>query len=174
MGKSIRTQSGIVLVSSLVFLLVISLLGVNAITGNSLDMRMANSAHDRMLALHAAESALLEIETWFESSAEDGQAHNDLFFVLTNAESEDYPFLYDASDARADWDSYSWTDGTYGVTNPLPNTSQAPRFIIEFIDNAAINGSPNQTANQFIVTVIGYGANPQSRVKIQQQFYYLN
>lgn len=169
----LQKQQGMVLVSSLVFLFVITLLGVSAMSGNSLEIRMASNAQDKAFAFQAAEGALLEVEDWLESETA-GQPHHSLFFVLTKAGTEEYPFLYNASNGRAAWDEFEWTTGTYGTTNKMAAASWPPRYMIEYIASDDVNGSPNQTANQFIVTVVGYGANPNSRVKIQQQYFYLD
>ncbi|MDN5872575.1 MAG: PilX N-terminal domain-containing pilus assembly protein, partial [Nitrococcus sp.] len=59
-----QTQSGAVLVVSLLFLLVMTLIGITAMQGVSLEEKMAGNARGGTLALQAAEAALREGEEW--------------------------------------------------------------------------------------------------------------
>ncbi|MDN5850752.1 MAG: PilX N-terminal domain-containing pilus assembly protein [Nitrococcus sp.] len=57
-------QNGSVLVVSLLFLLVMTLIGITAMQGVSLEEKMAGNARGGTLALQAAEAALREGEEW--------------------------------------------------------------------------------------------------------------
>lgn len=59
---------GIALVTSLVFLLVLTLLATGAMRETTLQERMAGNLRDRNLALQAAEAALREAENWVGST----------------------------------------------------------------------------------------------------------
>jgi type IV pilus assembly protein PilX len=53
-----RRQSGAVLIVSLLFLVILTILGVTAMTGTTLEHRMAGNTRDYAIALQAAEAAL--------------------------------------------------------------------------------------------------------------------
>lgn len=60
------SQSGAALVVSLVFLMALTLLGVAAVSGNTLQQRMTYSVAETNLAFQAAESAVATGENWLE------------------------------------------------------------------------------------------------------------
>ena len=53
-----RRQSGAVLIVSLLFLVVLTILGITAMTGTTLEHRMAGNTRDHAVAMQAAEAAL--------------------------------------------------------------------------------------------------------------------
>lgn len=59
----LRNEQGFVLVTSLIFLVVLTLLAVSAINSSTLQERMAANQRDRSRALHAANAALRHAET---------------------------------------------------------------------------------------------------------------
>ena len=63
-GATGRAQRGMVLVVSLVFLLVLTILGLAAIQNTSLEERMAGNLRSENVALQAAEAALRGGELW--------------------------------------------------------------------------------------------------------------
>lgn len=65
--KPMKYQTGVVLITSLVILLVMTVLGVTAIQSTVLEERMAGNFRDRHLAFQAAEAALRNGETWMLS-----------------------------------------------------------------------------------------------------------
>lgn len=63
-----RLHAGSVLIISLLFLLVISILAVASIQDTILQERMSGNLHDRNLAFQASEAALREGEQWLNAS----------------------------------------------------------------------------------------------------------
>ena len=57
-----KKQDGVVLIVSLLILLVTTLLGVTAMQGTNLEMKMANNTAQRLRVFHAAEAALKRAE----------------------------------------------------------------------------------------------------------------
>src|SRR3989344_628961 len=57
-------QRGVALIMALVFLLLLTILGIAALNTTSLEEKMANNVKDRNLAFQAAESALVVAENW--------------------------------------------------------------------------------------------------------------
>jgi type IV pilus assembly protein PilX len=61
--KNVRMrESGAVLIVALVFLVILTMLGVTAMTGTTMELRMAGNARDVALALSSAEAALRDAE----------------------------------------------------------------------------------------------------------------
>lgn len=67
----IRAQRGIVLVTSLIFLLVLTLIGVTAMQGTTMQERMSGNMQDRNVAFQAAEVALRAGEGWLQENEYD-------------------------------------------------------------------------------------------------------
>ena len=63
-SSSRKDQRGVVLIVSLIFLLVLTLIGVTASQSTILQERMAGNVKDRNMALQASEAALRAGETW--------------------------------------------------------------------------------------------------------------
>jgi type IV pilus assembly protein PilX len=62
-------QRGSALVVALVFLLLMTMLGISAMQGSNLQERMAGNLRDRNMAFQAAEAALRNGETWLMTIA---------------------------------------------------------------------------------------------------------
>lgn len=62
MAKCLRKQRGAVLIVSLIFLLILSLIGVSSMQGTSMQELMSGNLRDQYIAFNAAEAALLEGE----------------------------------------------------------------------------------------------------------------
>lgn len=56
--RGARDQRGAVLIVALLFLVVLTMLGVTAMTGTTLEERMAGNARDSAIAIHSGEAAL--------------------------------------------------------------------------------------------------------------------
>lgn len=68
------SQNGAALVISLILLLVMSLLGITAIRGITMEERMAGQTYDRSLAFQATESALRDAEALLDPAPTDPAA----------------------------------------------------------------------------------------------------
>ncbi len=64
-----KKQSGVVLIVSLIFLVILTLVGVTAMNVTSLEERMSANFKDQQLAFQAAEAALKEAEDWLDENA---------------------------------------------------------------------------------------------------------
>src|SRR3982074_3444186 len=59
-AKALERQRGAVLIVSMLFLVILTMLGVTAMTSTTFEERMAGNARDAAIAHHAAEAALRE------------------------------------------------------------------------------------------------------------------
>ena len=171
-------QRGISLVIVMIFLVILSVLGVSAMQGSSLSSRIARNESDRNLAFQAAEAAL-----------KDGE--NDakyLRFDLTSCTSA-IAGCRAAAISGSDFDgscttglcdpkaiaSPVWEDSTkwsttgasvaYGTRTgaaSLPVVGQQPRYLIEYFN---FDGK-----SVYRITSVGFGANTSSQVMLQTAF----
>ncbi len=65
--RSARSQSGAALIIALVFLVALTLLGIAAMSGNSLQEKMAYSAGETNISFQSAETAVSAGEAWLEA-----------------------------------------------------------------------------------------------------------
>lgn len=126
-----ENQKGFVLVMALVFLVLLTIIGVTAMNTTSLEEKMAGNMKDRNLAFQAAETALLAAERWYET-----QSTKPVFPDTTHG-----LYVTDSTAAVANWDAISWN--TNVVTFPCsPTTTSScgsgvakvnsqPKYIIE-------------------------------------------
>lgn len=124
-------QQGFVLVMALVFLALLTIIGVTAMSTTSLEEKMAGNMKDRNLAFQAAETALLAAERWYET-----QTTKPVFPDTANG-----LYVTDSTSAVSNWDAVNWS--TSVVTFPCtPTTTSScgsgvaevntqPKYIIE-------------------------------------------
>jgi type IV pilus assembly protein PilX len=124
-------QKGFVLIMALVFLALLTIIGVTAMSTTSLEEKMAGNMKDRNLAFQAAETALLAAERWYEI-----QTTKPVFPDTANG-----LYVTDSTSAVSNWDAVNWS--TSIVTFPCtPTTTSScgsgvakintqPKYIIE-------------------------------------------
>ncbi len=119
-STSLYRQSGVVLVFSLVFLLILTLIGVSSMRGTSLEEKMTSNMRDRMSAFQASESSLRDGELFINTVVSQS------IFNGTNG-------LFGLNDLEPDFiQAAVWTDNTLSVsTTPVPGTRISPRYFIK-------------------------------------------
>jgi type IV pilus assembly protein PilX len=138
---------------SMIFLLVMTVIGISAMRMSILQEQMSGNARDHDLAFQAAEAALREAEAFLLLSAALPEFDN------TNG-------LYQLNAAgRPDWTAELPSDGngfrTYGAD--LDGTATRPRYFIEELSAVNLAGSETETGTPlgdiafFRVTAVGYG-----------------
>jgi type IV pilus assembly protein PilX len=166
-------ETGAVLVVSLLFLLILTLIGLTGSQVTSLEERMSGNMRDRNLAFQAAESALRAGETFLTSPTIPA-------FSCSNG-------LYRYNDVNCDgtfedayiWDSINWSSSgvavSYSNASNLASTSSAPAYLIEQMPAVPESGDSLETAVQrdsqyYRVTARGTGGTA-SAVVILQSIY---
>lgn len=176
----VSRQRGISLVIVLIFLVILSGLGISAMQGSTLSSRIARNEIDRNLAFQAAEAALRDGELDVRNQRFDRSMCNPLVplgcrLVLTSGRK-----LFDAactsgrcvfSPSLTPWETASVWDtsgasvlyGTYSGAAALPLVVKQPRYLLEGIppDNLA-KGDPT-----YRITSVGYGSKSSSQVMLQ-------
>jgi type IV pilus assembly protein PilX len=169
----------VALVMALVFLLLLTIIGIGALNTTSLEEKMANNVKDRNLAFQAAESALVLGEYWLNNR-------------LSKPDPMDNSIgLYEPSTgATPVWNSVDWS-GTSVVTFPntpdasgsgtLEKISAQPRYIIERVDEASNLGIGNtggsvawkpggEPMTMYRITARGTGGTNAAIVMVQSTF----
>lgn len=170
-----RHQRGIVLAVGLIFLLVLTVIGLTSIRTTALDEKMAGNARDRNLAFQAAEAALRDAER--RASGFPGlTGFSTDCGASTTTNTADDGLCYNGPSGYANpiWATYSMTappsvpyDGIMG-TDFLAHVSAQPRYLIEgFVRHPSGESGPKYL---YRITVQATGANPNTIVRLQSVF----
>ncbi len=170
-----RHSSGVALFISLVLLLLLTIIGVSAVQGTSLEARMARNDHDSLLAFQAAESALRDAEDQVEaivSTVNFSDAGTDGLWTVA-----------DLGDTPRWEDQDTWDTANNHIEAPTEvlGVAAPPRYIIEHAasvvreENAYQLGDPyGQSASDrieiFRITALGTGGSAQARVLLQSTY----
>lgn len=169
-----RNEKGAVLIVSLVLLLVVTILGVNAMTTSKLELQMSANNKDRHIALQAAEAALLEAEAHIGSTSALSTSMNDdctggyctSTSSLTRPLSTIEALVFDVNGKHR--------VASFNPREEFGDTGESPKYIIQFMnyvtpeDVVDLNyvaqlGDPEM----YRITAIGYGALDGTRVLLQ-------
>ena len=130
-----RRQVGVALIMALVFLILLTILGLTAMSTTILQEKMTANMKDKNLAFQAAESGLVAAEQWLNA-----QLSKPVFPI--NAAGLYLP----STTALANWDSVDWTGTANLVVFPntptgtgvgsLGGVETAPKYIIEDLGEA--------------------------------------
>lgn len=144
---NMKNQSGVVLIVALVMLVIMSILGITSVRTVALEEKMSAAAHDRSIALRAAEAALLagQRESEFANRAASGIVLPERLDGASLTYTSDIPAInqgYAATHDRIladDWmvDGVDWTNNnqTRTLSNTVdlgPLVTDEPRYFIEY------------------------------------------
>jgi type IV pilus assembly protein PilX len=188
----IRTQRGAVLIVSLLFLVVLTMLGVTAMTATTFEERMAGNARDASVAQHSAEAALRRARDTIIGLAAPRPLEGN-FVTTTDVNGlcvaglcTPRPYVRDVLGAvppeipqGVDW-SESGNSGattkpyaTSGDADRLRGVSKQSRYIIEMFCMPLGVGSIEDAASQcrfWRFTAVGWGKNPNTQVTVQEVY----
>lgn len=163
-------QQGISLFLVMVFLVILSILGVAVIQSSSLSARIAGNEADRTLAFQAAEAALRDAEKDIRGVCTSNCRSTPIapetadIFQATCALGLCLPSAVGVTPVWEVKDNWTTTDraATYGRftgATALPVVSQQPQYLIEYF----------KLGEAFIyrVSATGYGANSSTQVLLQ-------
>lgn len=170
-----HSQQGAVLMVSLMILLMLTLIGVSAMQGSTLQEKMTGNLRDSSVAFQTAESALRDGEAFIESTA----AVSAFSSTATNGTYGEFETPPDPFDPATWTNNNTSIDGTavFGV-------SVTPRFFIRYTgteDTTAslklgqtYNTPPTGNTSTFSVTARGTGAvggnSPVSEVLLRSYY----
>ena len=175
-------QSGMSLFPALMFLLVLSVLGISVLNSTLLQEKMAGNTKDTNVAFQAAEAGLRDAEvdvaknitsgTVFTSTCTNG--------LCTPPPTWPTPLSTDISKA-IDWTSSVQTR-IYGSRTSAPalaDVAAPPLYVIEKLSSLPVGpgGSvgigvtaPNSGGTAYRLTVLATGARPETRMILQSTF----
>ena len=172
-----RRQGGAVLVVGLIFLAMLTLMGVAAFSVATQEERMTSNSRDRLRALEAAEAALRTCEglainagTTFSATGGlgAGSAAPGGFYVRLPPTQLSYA---DAGYAAAPFYKSGSPVVPFVVSGAIPNVAQAPVCIAESFDvdpgSVTSGGKPLKTVPMARVTAHAWGANSSTQVTLQ-------
>jgi type IV pilus assembly protein PilX len=199
-SKRYTHQTGAVLITGLIFLIVLTMLGVTAARIATLEGRMSGNMRDRALALQAADLALRDAEVEINASFATRDPKNDpgsnwSDYAAANcngdgiAGSLDDGLCYTGQmgDANPVWQTISLTDWpsvpygrfTFAAAIDCQNApsqdcvSAPPRYIIEAVINGAACPKPaNNLTVCYRVTARSQGKSPTTWVILQEIYRY--
>lgn len=165
-------QRGVVLVISLLFLVVMTMIGVTAMSTASLQEKMAGNMRDKTLSFEAAEAALRDAEINVLTIANIPDL-GDALYVLTDSTGEQ---RFEVND----WDATDWTSDAntveYSVPDLLPGLAAPSRFYIEELppvkdtDSLVVGTQVPEFKTYHRITARGVGQT-SSAVSILQSTY---
>lgn len=148
-----RQQTGSAMIVSLIFLLLMTLIGTTAMRSSIMQERMSGNTRDWNLAFQAAEAALREAEDFLLTTA-----------VLPEFDDNDGFYQVNSADVPV-FDPGNEDDGNGFLTYAagLDGTAQRPRYYIEELSSVRPAGTETETGTpleevfHFRVTAVGYG-----------------
>ena len=181
--RSAARQRGAALLVALMFLIVLTLLGLAAMRTTTLEEKMAGGARDYNLALQAAEAALRDAEVDLRAGGipSPGRSITIASFPPLGTDAcgitglcvvnNDYTQLY-SNTTLVNWSGASTTVyGAYTGAKPISGVSQAPRYLMEIVkfhDGGYTVSGLSANPSYFIrVTARGWGGSSQTVVTLQ-------
>ena len=156
-------QSGAVLAAGLIFLLVITVLGVSGVQNSSLEERMTANIRDRNLSFQAAEAALRDAEAFIDAL----ENFDDFKADCTRGLCDSAGAAQWATLTAGGWSSITAKTRAYGTnTKTLPAVDAQPRYMIEWLEN----DTSNPPVATYLITVRAVGANSNSVVLLQEVY----
>lgn len=172
-GTAAVRQRGVVLIVALVFLAVLTILGISAITSTSQEEKMARYTRDYNVALQAAEAALRDARYDLGAGAFATRTPPVIGNTgFTPSCTAGLCQLAPPGSTPAFADETKWTSavayGTYTPFQQLPlaptpgGVAQQPRYLIEYL-------APTGSQHVYRITARGWGSDPNTMVVLQEE-----
>lgn len=163
-------QKGSALIVGLVILIVMTLIGITAVGGSSLQERMAGNTRDMSLAFQAAEAALRDGETYYDMTV----------VSLGAAFNGNNTGLYPRGSAPNVFSSDTWANSRE-YSGAVDGVAAQPRYVIELLgpitqgtDDINVQGYGESSGIGDLtgvrVTARGVGGTPNTLVYLQSNF----
>lgn len=171
-------QSGAVLIFCLVFLLVLTMMGVGSMESTILEERMTGNTQDQHAAFQAAESALTEAEQWlgdqvlWPTPSDDGATGVWVREAMDPDVGNSIPWWRESSRRTTAW----WQNNARSAPG-APDLASAPRFVIEEYrvattgESVALGTGVQDRSRVFHrITARGVGRDDTSVVELQSTY----
>ncbi len=175
-------QRGAALLTGLIFMVILTLLGITAARMAGLEEKMSGNMRDRSLAMQAAEMALRDAERDIRGPAAGSTRNPPISGISDFVASCTDGLCYNGANGDANGDDWKitpiWTAVSmtaapsvpYGANtgaDPIDGVSAPPRYLIE-----GIRKTPSGSTEAFYyrITVRAQGGNPNTVVWLQEVF----
>ncbi len=176
-------QRGSALITGLVFLVVLTLLGLSASSGSIQRELIARNIRDQNLALQAAEAALKAAEVWVRLNRESIKSNGATILPDTTCAPAVAGGVVNAGAVACMVGDATWwgANGTVlgsGINQPqsFPGVAAAPAYLIEYLSSVPRTGlvmGGNQQENAYYrITARGTGLSPNT-VRMVRSIYRL-
>ena len=167
-----ENEKGMALVIVLVFLVVMTIIGVAAMQSSSLQEKMSSNVRDQNVSFQTAEAAVREGEAWVESlvgrpPVQSGNciAPCQVVWPLGNAANNSSDFL----------NPVFWTGANVWTGTPVQGAKSAPGLVVEAVGVSTLGESLKWTSDPqgvdvFRVTAHGTGETDDSQSVIQTMY----
>jgi type IV pilus assembly protein PilX len=161
-------QRGAALVVGLIFLMMLSLMGVAAYTVATQEERMAGNTRDRIRAFEAAEASLRDCEALLGGGS-----------TLPTFDGTNGMYTAPAFGSPQAFETINWVTGSVRVIpTSIPDVARQPRCIIEHVDDIEVKcptcelSGPLQVIPEtiFRVSATGYGASANTTITLQSMY----
>lgn len=163
-------QRGSALIVGLIFLVLLTILGLTAMKTTTLEEKMAGNLRDRNTAFQSAETALRDAETYITNN----------ILVATAACTGGIC----TKGSEPSWTSYAWDDSKNIAyyTSPSPASgvpgslitavAKQPKYIIVDLGASSViySGCAGGAGQGYKIIVRGWGQNPNTTVTLQEIF----
>lgn len=160
--KTHNAQRGSALLVSLVFLLLLTMIGISSIQDSTLQERMAGNNRDREVAFQAAEAGLRTAERYLQGA------------VVGPFETNANGLFVAGSNSVPNWAASANTNWLVLPANTLDGVNSQPEYIIEEVTQTGMSGlgadEPEESISSYRITSRGYGASPDARVVLQSTY----
>lgn len=163
-------QQGAVLVSVMIYMLVLSMLGISSMRGAAMEERMASNEWEHSRAFQAAESVIQDAGVWFLFQP-------DLIEPSGDGSSGVWPTGTVANavvDSSFDWSAngVSYGDDSGNSTALFGDLIAPPQYVIEEAGFEPADNDPDTLAKKtgvfyYTVSAVGYGRSAGSRSILQ-------
>ena len=171
-------QRGSALIFALVFLLVMTVIGVAGMQGTTQQEKMAGNMRNRNLAFQAAEAALRTGEMYVDPVKDaNGICNRPTATAFDNDGSDGLVSpRTTGSDDGAYWMAWIWKDNSMQLaTNTLDKVKDQPRYVIEDISGedplcSVCASGPTPTCYCYRITALGVGGTMDAIVILQSTY----
>lgn len=157
-------QRGSALLVSLVFLLLLTMIGVSSIQDSTLQERMAGNNRDQGVAFQAAEAALRAGEKYLQGA---------VIGPFLNSQNSQGLYVWNHA-IPADWKSTSKSGWIVMSENSLGGVSSQPNYVIEELSGSGqtslATDEPLEVISTYRITARGYGVSADSRSVLQSTY----
>lgn len=155
--RDTRRQAGAILITSLIFLMVVTMIVLTVLRNGTLEERMARNVRDRQVALQAAEAVLRDAEsTLFAGPPFD--PYDPSKFTSACTDGLCFKPAAGVTWRTVDWDSTTLTRTFAAATSQIASLATQPRYIVEIIVPPTKGSSVGQCENGLAkITARGVG-----------------